>query len=176
MTDHVLELRQYTLHPGQRDVLIDLFERLFVAGQEEAGMGIPGHFRDWDDPDRFVWLRTFPDMESRKDMLHAFYYGPVWQAHRNEANATMIDSDNVLLLEPATPGSPPPGRSTVEISVYERSKAPSLTAGGTGYVTKHAENTFPALPVREGEDVYVWFAQRLGQAPDEGLISRVRVY
>ena len=28
----------------------------------------------------------------------AFYGGPVWQAHRNEANATMVDSDNVLLL------------------------------------------------------------------------------
>ena len=32
----VLELRQYTLKPGQRDVLINLFERHFVESQEAA--------------------------------------------------------------------------------------------------------------------------------------------
>jgi hypothetical protein len=30
---------------------------------------------------------------------------PVWKAHREVANATMIDSDNALLLRPARPGS-----------------------------------------------------------------------
>jgi hypothetical protein len=32
--------------------------------------------------------------------LRAFYGGPVWAAHRDAANATMIDSDNVFLLRP----------------------------------------------------------------------------
>jgi hypothetical protein len=27
------------------------------------------------------------------------------------------------------------------------------------FVTEHSENTFPALPVREGENVFVWFAR-----------------
>src|SRR5687767_14085568 len=58
----VVELRQYTLHPGQRDVLIELFEREFVETQEAEGMRIVGQFRDLDNPDRFVWLRGFPDM------------------------------------------------------------------------------------------------------------------
>ena len=101
----VIELRQYTLHPGQRDVLIDLFEREFVETQEAVGMHVLGQFRDLDDPDRFVWLRGFPDMSARADGLAAFYGGPVWQAHRDAANATMVDSDNVLLLRPATGGS-----------------------------------------------------------------------
>jgi hypothetical protein len=98
--DTVLELRQYTLHPGQRDVLIDLFEREFVESQEAAGMSVLGQFRDLDDPDRFVWLRGFRDMASRATALAAFYGGPVWRAHRDRANATMVDSDNVLLLRP----------------------------------------------------------------------------
>jgi len=34
----VVELRQYTLRPGQRDVLIDLFDRNLVESQETAGM------------------------------------------------------------------------------------------------------------------------------------------
>jgi len=96
----VLELRQYTLHPGRRDELIALFEREFIESQEDLGIRILGTFRDLDDPDRFVWLRGFADMEARPGALSAFYFGPVWQAHRNAANATMIDSDNVLLLRP----------------------------------------------------------------------------
>jgi hypothetical protein len=98
----VVELRQYTLHPGQRDTLIELFEREFIESQEACGMHLLGQFRDLDDPDRFVWLRAFDDMPARAQALTAFYGGPVWKAHRDAANATMIDSDNVLLLRPAS--------------------------------------------------------------------------
>src|SRR5262249_16948903 len=101
----IVELRQYTLHPGKRDVLIDLFDREFVESQEALGMKIIGQFRDENDPNRFVWLRGFRDMPSRSQALTDFYGGPVWKAHREVANTTMIDSDNVLLLHPATPGS-----------------------------------------------------------------------
>ena len=94
----VIELRQYTLHPGRSDELIALFEREFIEPQEALGIGVLGTFRDLDAPDRFVWLRGFADMPARGDALGAFYGGPAWQAHREQANATMVDSDNVLLL------------------------------------------------------------------------------
>jgi hypothetical protein len=97
----VVELRQYTLHPGRRDTLIELFEREFVEGQERHGMRVIGQFRDIDRPDRFVWLRGFPDMEARRKALTEFYGGPVWKAHRDVANATMEDVSNVFLLRPA---------------------------------------------------------------------------
>jgi NIPSNAP protein len=96
----IVELRQYTLFPGRRDELIELFEREFVTGQEAAGITLLGSFRDLGDPDRFVWLRGFPDMAARAVALAAFYGGPVWRRHREAANATMIDSDDVLLLRP----------------------------------------------------------------------------
>jgi quinol monooxygenase YgiN len=101
----IVELRQYTLHPGRRDALIELFEREFVETQEAVGMTVMGQFLDLDDPNRFVWLRGFRDMAARQAGLQAFYGGPVWQAHRDAANATMVDSDNVLLLRPAWPNS-----------------------------------------------------------------------
>lgn len=97
----VVELRQYTLKPGQRDVLIDLFEREFIESQEATGMRIIGSFRDLNNSDRFVWLRGFSDMPARAKALEEFYDGPIWKAHRDAANATMIDSDDVLLLRPA---------------------------------------------------------------------------
>src|SRR5688572_27291231 len=115
----IVELRQYTLHPGQRDTLIELFDCEFVETQEAVGMQVIGQFRNLDDADQFVWLRGFNDMEAREQSLNAFYSGPVWKAHRDAANATMIDSDNVLLLRLAHPNSgfalngnrPPSGNS-----------------------------------------------------------------
>ena len=101
----VVELRQYTLHKGRRDALIELFEREFVESQEACGMQLIGQFRDLDDADRFVWLRGFRSMPARAQALAAFYGGPVWNSHRSAANATMLDSDNVLLLREAWPGS-----------------------------------------------------------------------
>ncbi|WP_436498033.1 NIPSNAP family protein [Actinokineospora sp. HUAS TT18] len=161
----VLELRQYTLHPGKRDELITLFEREFVDAQLAVGMTLPGLFRDMDDPDRFVWLRGFTDMTARREALTAFYFGPVWQAHRDQANATMVDSDNVLLLRPSRgfPAGPVGLPITVTVhyfdapvsdDVLEKALAEPFFAVA---ITEYAENTFPRLPVRLGEHVVVTF-------------------
>lgn len=113
----VVELRDYTLHPGRRDELIELFEREFIESQEAEGLRVIAQFRDLDRPDHFVWLRGFADMVSRRQALEGFYDGAVWAAHRNAANATMLDSDAVRLLRPAkpswaltTPAAPRPHR------------------------------------------------------------------
>jgi hypothetical protein len=186
----VIELRQYTLRPGQRDILIELFDREFIETQEAVGMRVLGQFRSLDDPACFIWLRGFTDMPSRLDGLAAFYGGPVWQAHRDVANATMLDSDNVLLLRPAWAGAgitASPGEragpdatgipaGAVDVSIFplhgpandelvallRERIAPLLADAGAlrqgWYVTESAPNTFPALPVREGEHVIVGVA------------------
>ncbi|HEV7147782.1 MAG TPA: NIPSNAP family protein [Pedococcus sp.] len=102
----VVELRQYTLHPGRRDLLVNLFEREFIEPQEQVGAHVLGHFYDAEDDNRFVWLRSFADMGSRRKALESFYYGPVWGQHRDAANSTMVDSDDVLLLRPSEPVPP----------------------------------------------------------------------
>ena len=123
---NVIELRQYELVPGRRDTLITLFEREFVESQESVGIHLIGTFVDLDNPHRFVWMRGFPDGVARTDALGGFYYGPVWAAHSDEANATMVDSDNVLLLRstgagpgfPPAPDGPAPDSAIAPASVY----------------------------------------------------------
>lgn len=95
-----IELRQYTMQPGGRDVLIEMFERLFLAPLEALGAEVLGTFRQANAPDRFVWLRQFRDLATRQAALEGFYSSPLWLTQRNAANATMVDSDDVLLLEP----------------------------------------------------------------------------
>jgi hypothetical protein len=192
----VLELRQYTLYPGQRDVMIELFDRELVEPQEAVGMRVVGQFRDLDRPDRFVWLRGFPDMESRRQSLVAFYGGPVWKANRDAANATMIDSDNVLLLRPIDPQSgfalgkatrPLPGaseRSSLIVATIYYLDGPPADAtirAFEGHLrrpiaslrTEPAENTFPALPVRAGEQVLISFSPFAAGAPPPELLARL---
>lgn len=174
----VVELRQYEMKPGARDVLIDMFDNIFVEAQEAAGNTILGQFRDLDRPNRFVWLRGFPDMPSRAKSLDAFYTSATWQKHRNAANDTMIDVSDVLLLRPLKPlpiGKRPRDEATtgiVEVTVYAFDAATDPeaiaqinddieTAGATAlaaYVTEKSANNYPRLPIRENENVLVRIA------------------
>jgi hypothetical protein len=120
----VIELRQYQLRPGRRDELIDLFDDHLLEPQAKCGMRVLGQFRDLDRPDWFVWLRGFTDMARRPSALGEFYYGPVWSQHRAAANATMVDSDDVLLLRPA-PSLDPRWEPGHEIGLVEIAVRPT---------------------------------------------------
>lgn len=146
----VIELRQYTLHPGRRDELIDLFVHKLIKPQEEVGMTILGIFRDLDDPDRFVWLRGFPDMPTRANALDAFYNGPIWAKHANAANATMLDSSDARLLQPVSGAFPKTYEGTHSITIKQAGK-PTPEALVT-LTTLDADNNFPRLPLRTDED------------------------
>jgi NIPSNAP protein len=160
----VVDLRQYTVHPGRRDALVDVFDEAFVEAQEEHGMHIVGQFRDLDDPDRFVWLRGFRDLPARAEALNGFYYGPIWKARGAEANVTMKDSDNALLLQPIALGDgypvpgghrPPVGTTEIPLSVvagavYHRGSA------GDGFGEYFADQIAPALAGTGAEIVAVF--------------------
>ena len=201
----IVELRRYTLHPGRRDELIELFDREFVETQEAVGIQVLGQFYDLDDPDQFVWLRGFNDMSAREQSLNAFYSGPVWRIHREAANATMIDSDNVLLLQLVHPtsgfslqnGKRPPRSSRIVrdgfvavtiyyfnkpatsdfINYFENTIHPELMEADVSvlayFVTEDSPNTFPQLPVREGEYVFIWFAGFQDQDAYERHLARL---
>ena len=198
----VVELRQYTLKSGQRDALISLFDREFVEAQEAVGMTVLGQFRDQVCEDRFVWLRGFEDMASRHAALERFYGGPVWAAHRNTANSTMLDSDDVLLLKPARSDlafrndsrcdsreAATTRPKTVLAGIYQLSSVdretvaefegrvvPILRAHDIAiegvYITESSPNTF-RLPVREGEHVLVWFGTVETEAPSRSAIDNL---
>lgn len=175
----VIELRRYRMKPGRRDNLVALFEREFIESQEAEGLQVLGIYTEPDAPDRFTWLRGFADMATRAAGLQAFYGGPVWQAHRAAANATMDDSDDVLLLRPS-PGLPAlDGASRAGVSrpwrvavlplaepadaalrhfvaqqwlqALQREGASSVAV----FETEPAENNFPRLPVRTDGPVLV---------------------
>jgi hypothetical protein len=113
-------------------------------------------------------------MASRKAGLAAFYGGPVWQRHREAANATMVDSDDVLLLRPLTAlPRPHHGRGPWTITIGLRQQAPDpallglLRASGDCWL-----ETEPARqPVREGVHALVAITREPPVLPAD-LLSR----
>ncbi len=197
------ELRQYALKVGRRDALISLFERQLIEPQESVGAMVVGYFRDLDEPDHFVWVRGFDNMRSRKLALAAFYEGEVWARYRTEANATMVDSDNVLLLRPALAGSgfqlvprtePPKLRSDdvivagvhalrtdpaeSELHDIARELRQEVTSFGGSLlatlITEPSVNDYPRLPVREGENVLVWFGRFSDRDLPESVVGGLK--
>lgn len=104
----VVELRRYTLRPSRLPDLLAVFERHLIEPQEDSGMAVGGTFADEDAPDCFTWLRGFTDHVARVRALETFYRGPVWARYCDAANATMVDSDDVLVLRPTQPAHEPP--------------------------------------------------------------------
>ncbi len=136
-------------------------------------MRVIGQFRDLDRPDWFVWLRGVADMESRRQALTDFYDGPVWKAYGPVAVDTMVNSDDVLLLE-STVLDLPSERSSgsapeLTITVYNDIPADSENAPVALLRTLHAANTFPRLPVVEGVDVTVRIDR---EAPPAGTVQQ----
>jgi hypothetical protein len=82
-------------------------------------------------------------MAARQRGLQAFYSGDVWLAHRNAANATMSDSDDVRLLRYARPTW-------------------ALASPAAPRPHRDAE---PALP----QSLFVLMIATLGAAPDEAF-------
>ncbi len=183
----IVELRRYRLHPGKREALIDLFEREFVAPQEAVGARVLGTFRDTERSDSFVWLRGFAGMSQRKAALEAFYGGPVWAQHRDEANATMIDSDDVHLLRAINPQGglrldvlmryPGSGytllvselRFAEMVGNYHLWLRLFLRKAGAlpiaSFATLAAENNFPRLPVWQNRTVHVALLRNTDAVP-----------
>lgn len=199
---HAVELRQYAMKPGRRDELVTLFEREFIETQEAAGIRLIGLFRDLDRPDQFVWMRGYPDQAARKPALNAFYNSDHWFAHRKATNATLISSDDVLLLRPlasglapdvsaAIPGGEVEGRGVLLLGVhgldgphdpvatgFQPVFADALSQSGvtveTALVTDPSPNCFPRHPVREGEWVLVWLSRHPGIDSADAAIARAR--
>ena len=161
---NVVELRRYTLKPGARETLVELFDREFVESQEALGMRILGTFRDLDDPDQFVWLRGFDDMASRAPALAAFYSGPVWKAQQRGCER----DDGGRRQRAAAPArGRRAGRSRHDPARRPPVGAPERDGAALGDDLRRAgarrrarpvrhraaQNDFPALPVREDVDV-----------------------
>jgi hypothetical protein len=178
----VLELRNYLLKPNSIENFQKLFNDRFVEPMKELEGFTVGQFRMNDDADRFVWMRGFSDMKARFNFLNAFYLNnPVWKKYRGDANAMIVNSDNVYLLRPLEINNLNVNNaqyqfenknavvvvdfyvcnSTLEktLALFETDFIPFLKSlkvnDVTFWVGEMSENDFPQLPVFQDKNLLV---------------------
>jgi hypothetical protein len=195
----VVELRRYTVSPGQRGRFAAWFDAYFPEAFEQLGAMVFGQFLERDTPDRFVWLRGYHDMLDRPVINSAFYYGPLWREHRTKVNAILPDSDNVLLMRavpehaiPVLPAVDPVdeprgahGILVVQLLPVRAGRVDAAVAALADAATRYpregvldagllqtldAPNNFPQLPVRTDGAWVAW----IGLARDAGALSRLQ--
>ena len=99
----IVEVRSYRIKPGRRDEFIKLFESRAVPALREHGMKVLGPLLDVENPNKFVWLRTFPSLEERDRLKKEFYEGELWKNELESIAMPMLDSYDVILCE-TSPG------------------------------------------------------------------------
>lgn len=99
----IVEVRSYRIKPGRREEFTRLFETRAVPALRSHGMKILGPLLDLENPNKLVWLRSFPSLEERDQMKAAFYEGEFWKNELEAIAMPMIDSYDVILCE-TSPG------------------------------------------------------------------------
>ena len=95
----IVEVRTYTIKPELRQRFIDLWEARTKPLQLSLGMGVIGPYLDLENPDRFVWLRTFPSMEERERMKRALYESDEWTGELEVMIMPMLEEFTSVLTE-----------------------------------------------------------------------------
>lgn len=97
----IVEVRSYRIKPGRREEFISLFEARAIPALRAHGMAVLGPLLDLENPNKFVWLRSFPSLDDRESMRDAFYGGPLWKDELEDIFMPLLESYDVVLCETA---------------------------------------------------------------------------
>ncbi len=93
----IVEVRSYRIKPGRRAEFVEFFETRSVPALRAHGMKVLGPLVDLENPNKLVWLRSFPSLEDRERMRTAFYEGPTWRNELEAIAMPMLESYDVVL-------------------------------------------------------------------------------
>jgi len=99
----IVEVRSYRIKPGRRAEFIEFFAKRSIPALRSHGMQVMGPLIDLENPNKFVWLRSFPSLEERDRMRKEFYEGDLWKNELEAIAMPMLESYDVILCE-TSPG------------------------------------------------------------------------
>ena len=72
------QLRIYTINKGMMESWLKLFHEVIAPKTLEFGMGIQCAWTD-EEGERFIWIRTYEDMQDLKKKEEEFYGSDWWK-------------------------------------------------------------------------------------------------
>lgn len=88
----IVEVCTYRVKAGRRSEFMRFFETQAVPAIRAHGMQVLGPLVDLENPNRFVWLRSFPSQEDRDPMKSAFHHSAVWVDELEPIAMPMLES------------------------------------------------------------------------------------
>ena len=95
----IVEVRRYRIKPGKRDEFIKFFESRSIPALRDFGMPVLGPLLDVENPNAFVFLRSFPSLDQREPIKDKFYGSDLWKNELESILMPMIDSYDCVLTE-----------------------------------------------------------------------------
>jgi heme-degrading monooxygenase HmoA len=95
----IVEMRTYKIKPGKRTEFLEVFRSRSMPAHAALGMRVLGPLLCVDDPDRFFFMRGFPDLESRERMKAAFYEGDLWKRELEQLLMPMLETYDVVVVD-----------------------------------------------------------------------------
>jgi hypothetical protein len=95
----IVEFATYRVKAGRRAEFIQFFETKAVPVMRAHGIRILGPLVDLENPNRFVWLRSFPSEAERIRRKKAFHDSAAWTGELGPVVMPMLESWDFGLCE-----------------------------------------------------------------------------
>ena len=96
----VVELRNYTIHPGQLSKFVEFMNRIIIPRQDSQRGYVLNQFGLVGSDNNYVWMRGFYDMQTRSQFLNDFYGSEYWKQHQQDTNSMLANIEYIYLLRP----------------------------------------------------------------------------
>ncbi len=94
-----VEVCSYRVKAGRRSEFLEHFETKDLPAIRAHGIRVLGPLPDLENPNRFVWLRSFPSQEERDRMNSAFHHSAVWVNELAPVAMPMLQSWDFAICE-----------------------------------------------------------------------------
>jgi quinol monooxygenase YgiN len=95
----IVEVCTYRVKAGRRSEFLKFFETQAVPAIRAHGIRVLGPLTDLENPNRFVWLRSFPSPGERDRMHYAFHHSAVWVDQLEPVAMPMLQSWDFAVCE-----------------------------------------------------------------------------
>ncbi|UOE44142.1 NIPSNAP family protein [Agromyces larvae] len=102
MTGTIVEIRRYIANPGKRAELAAYMDRVVIPFVRARGMEVTASLLDRNDPDAYIWIRSFRDEPHRERTYDAVYQDPEWIETVKPVVADLMALDRAVITT-ATP-------------------------------------------------------------------------
>lgn len=95
----IVEVCTYRVKAGRRPEFIQFLETQAVPAIRAHGIRVLGPLVDLENPNKFVWLRSFPSPEERDRMKSAFHHSAAWVEELAPVAMPMLESWDFAICE-----------------------------------------------------------------------------